>query len=243
MPNTEKNFWEIVDLKKSFGSGDTRQEGGRKRAIRLPDWNFFRWFRARILLQNIPNYLLLCFGVFFILVMLAMAAGMSNTLAYYQKNAGDQMFSAYQYVLKFYEEEDGNGITTENNDAEIFCLKSLQRKSDAIHEEISVYSIAAGSRYVNIAGLQSLGEGEVYISDSFAEKYAFRLGTPLPWRKNTKTGNNASRSPDSTKNPWASRYFCPWNSSALHFIWQQMRSMDTCQTARFRISMRRISPR
>lgn len=26
MPNTEKNFLEIVDLKKSFGSGDTRQE-------------------------------------------------------------------------------------------------------------------------------------------------------------------------------------------------------------------------
>lgn len=126
--------------------------------MRLPKWRFFRRFRLRIIFQNVPNYLILFFGIFFVSVMLAMAVGMPETLEYYKENAGDMMISNYQYVLKSYEDEDGNVVITKNGDAEQFCMKSLQRKSAVIDEEISVYGITPDSRYVAIEDLPSLGE-------------------------------------------------------------------------------------
>lgn len=147
-----------------------------KKAVPLPKWKFFRRFRMRIIFQNIPNYLILFFGVFFIMIMLAMAVGMPNTLDYYKENAGDMMFSNYQYVLKSYENKDGDTIVTKNEDAEQFCMNPLERKSDVLNEEISVYGITDNSKYVKIDDLHSLQNGEVYISNSFGEKYGISLG-------------------------------------------------------------------
>lgn len=148
----------------------------RKKALRLPNWNFFSRFRMRIILQNIPNYLILFFGIFFVCVMLAMAIGMPDTLDYYKENASDMMFADYQYILTSYEDEDSKPIATANENAEIFGRRSLQKKSDAIDEEISVYGITDGSNYVKINGLDALRENEVYISNSFAEKYGISSG-------------------------------------------------------------------
>lgn len=78
----------------------------RKKAMRLPRWKFFSRFRLRIIFQNIPNYIILFAGIFFIMVMLAMAVGMPDTLAFYKENAADMMFAKYQYVLKSYEDEE-----------------------------------------------------------------------------------------------------------------------------------------
>lgn len=161
-----------------FLRGDLKKSR-RKRAVRLPKWKFFRRFRLRIVFQNIPNYLILFFGVFFISVMLALSVGMPNTLDYYKENAENMMFSNYQYVLNAYEDSDGNTIDTENKDAEPFCIKTLQRKSDAIDEEISVYGISDNSKYVKIENLQSLEDGEVYISNSFSEKYGVSVGDTI----------------------------------------------------------------
>lgn len=55
-------------------------------------------------------------------------------------------------------------------------MKSLQRKSEAINEDISVYGISDGSRYVQINGLDVLEKGEVYISNSFRDKYGISIG-------------------------------------------------------------------
>lgn len=148
----------------------------RKKAIRLPSWKFFSRFRIRIIFQNIPNYLILFFGIFFVCVMLAMAIGMPDTLDYYKENAGDMMFADYQYILTSYEDEDSKPIVTANENAEVFAMKSLQKKSDSIDEEISVYGIADGSNYVKIDGLDALRKNEVYISNSFADKYGISAG-------------------------------------------------------------------
>lgn len=58
----------------------------RKKAMRLPKWNFLSRFRLRIIFQNIPNYLILFVGIAFISIMLAMAIGMPSTLQYYKDN-------------------------------------------------------------------------------------------------------------------------------------------------------------
>lgn len=148
----------------------------RRKAVRLPRWKFLSRFRLRIIFQNISNYIILFAGIFFIMVMLAMAVGMPSTLKYYQENAADMMFAKYQYVLKSYEDEDGNVISTKNEDAEQFSMQSLQKKSETLDEEVSVYGISDDSAYVRIADLNTLGESEVYISAPFQDKYGFEIG-------------------------------------------------------------------
>ncbi|MCM1212856.1 MAG: ABC transporter permease [Blautia sp.] len=149
----------------------------RKKAVRLPGWKFFRRFRLRIMLQNTSNYLILFAGIFFIMVMLAMAVGMPDTLDFYRDNVESMMFAKYQYVLKSYEDEEGNLIDTKNPDAEQFGMHSLQKRGGSLDEEISVYGVIDDSRYVQIADLPSLKEEEVYISASFADKYGLEKGS------------------------------------------------------------------
>ena len=148
----------------------------RKKAMRLPKWSFLSRFRLRIMFQNVTNYLILFVGICFISVMLAMAVGMPETLDYYKSHVSDMMFTNYQYVLKSYEDEDNNIITTDNKDAEKFNMTSLQRKSDTLDEEISVYGIENDSQYVKISDLSSLKTNEVYISASYADKYGLQVG-------------------------------------------------------------------
>lgn len=148
----------------------------RKKAMRIPGWKFLSRFRLRIIFQNISNYVILFVGIFFIMVMLAMAVGMPSTLKYYQDNAANMMFAKYQYVLSSYEDEDGNVINTSNKDAEKFSMYALQKKGDALDEEVSIYGISDDSRYVKISDLNTLKENEVYISASFKEKYGLKIG-------------------------------------------------------------------
>lgn len=148
----------------------------RKKAVRLPRWKFLNRFRLRIIFQNISNYVILFAGIFFIMVLLAMAVGLPSTLKYYQDHAADLMFTKYQYVLKDFKDEEGNLLTTANEAAEKFGMCSLQKKSDQINEEVSVYGIIGGSEYVNIPDLENLKENAVYISQSFSDKYGLAIG-------------------------------------------------------------------
>ena len=148
----------------------------RKKTIRLPKWSFFARFRLRIMIQNSVNYLVLFVGIFFIMVMLAMAVGMPDTLKYYQNNISDLMFAKYQYVLTSYKDEDGELITTDNPDAEKFDMTSLQKKSDELDEEVSIYGIQTDSRYVKIPKLSGQKGLEAALSASFCDKYGLSVG-------------------------------------------------------------------
>lgn len=151
----------------------------RRKAIRLPRWRFLSRFRLRIIFQNIPNYIILFAGITFIMVMLAMAVGMPDTLKFYKDNAADMMFAKYQYVLKSYKDETGNVIATQNDDAEEFSMRALLRKGDTMDEEVSAYGISDDSRYVEITDLESLKKGEVYISIPFQDKYGVKEGDTI----------------------------------------------------------------
>lgn len=147
-----------------------------KKAMRLPRWNFMSRFRLRIMFQNKANYLILFVGILFIMEMLAMAVGMPDTLDYYKSNTDGMMFAKYQYVLKSYVDEEGNIVSTGNKDAEKFDMTSLLKKSDALDEEVSIYGISDNSSYVKINDFDSLKKNEVYISDSFSQKYGLNEG-------------------------------------------------------------------
>ena len=168
------------DRRKNRDRGRSRhKKSKRKKAIRLPHWKFMSRFRVRIMFQNISNYLILFVGICFIMVMLAMAVGMPDTLTYYQKHASNLMFTKYQYVLKTYQNADGSIVTTDNEDAEMFAMKSLVKRSDALDEELSTYGVVDDSRYIEISDLESLEKNEVYISDSYADKYGIVIGDTI----------------------------------------------------------------
>ena len=151
----------------------------RKKTVRLPKWKFFSRFRLRIIFQNMPDYAVLFAGIFFIMVMLAMAVGMPSTLNYYQDNAEDMMFAKYQYVLKSCEDEEGKMIHTDNQDVEEFCMKALKKTGDELDEEVSIYGIRDNSRYIQIENLSELEENEVYLSRPFSEKYNLKVGDTI----------------------------------------------------------------
>ena len=149
----------------------------RKKAIRLPHWKFFTRFKTRVMMQNVPNYLVLFLGIVFVMTMLAMAVGMPATLKHYQKHFSEMMFVQNQLVLNDYKDEDKNVITTSTKGAERFSMESLNYRSPSLDEDISIYGVEEDSQYVKLPA--DLAEGEVYISTAFNGKYHFKEGDTI----------------------------------------------------------------
>lgn len=144
----------------------------RKKAIRLPKWKFFSRFRMRVLIQNIPNYLMLFVGITFAMILLSMAVGMPTTLSSYQESVDDMMFAQYQTILTSVKDDDGNIIDTDTDGAERFSMASLNYESKNNTEEIMVYGAEEDSAYIKLdKAYFGSGENKVYISQAFADKY------------------------------------------------------------------------
>ncbi len=145
----------------------------RRRAMRLPGWSFPARFRMRVLLQNIPGYAVLLLGVLFVMLMLAMAIGLPDTLDYYQERASGMMLADYQTILTSWKDKDGEALTTTARGAEQIGMKSLQLECDGNEESVAVYGMQPGSRYADIPELK---EKEAYISSAYAAKYGVKEG-------------------------------------------------------------------
>ena len=209
----------------------------RKKAMRLPKWSFLSRFRLRFMFQNVTNYLILFVGIWFIGIMLAMAVGMPETLDYYKSNVSDMMFTNYQYVLKSYENEDGDIITTNNKDAEKFNMTSLQHKSDTLDEEISVYGIEDDSRYVKISDQSALKGNEAYISASYADKYSLSVGETVVLDENMRTNSMSLRLQESMIIARHWQYFCRMNNIVKSLTWTVMHLQAISRIQRSRILM------
>lgn len=155
----------------------------KAKAMRLPKWSFLKRFRLRILFQNMPNYLILIFGVILIELMLCFAFGLPDSLNYYAKNAPDMMFSEYQYMLMGSEDSDGNTIETSEESAEKFYVTNLlyPKKRSSFREgmgsggdeSVTVYGILDGSGYVDLA------EHGAYVSGAFSKKFGLHEGDEI----------------------------------------------------------------
>ncbi|MBO4701721.1 MAG: permease [Lachnospiraceae bacterium] len=147
----------------------------RKKAIRLPRFKFLRRFRLRILLQNIPNYMVLFVGIYFVVFLMTFAFGLPTTLDNYQKHATDDMFAKYQYVLKTNEDDDGNKITTSVIDAEKFSMATLYTTDGIrVNEPIGIYGLEADNEYIPLNNRVS--GNDVLISSSYADKFGLKEG-------------------------------------------------------------------
>ena len=153
-----------------FLRGDLK-DSRRKRAVRLPDVSFIRRFRMRIFLQNLSGYLMLLIGIGFVMIMLAMAVGMPDTLSYYQAHADDMMLAEHQVILESDHDEDGNPVTTSNPDAEKFSAYSLKTigEGGTRVEDVTLYGIQENSRYIDA----EFNDKTVLISSAYADKYGY----------------------------------------------------------------------
>ena len=156
----------------------------RTKARRLPKWSFLGRFRLRILFQNMPNYVVLIFGVVLIELMMCFAFGLNDSLDHYSEVAPDLMFAEYQYMLMDYRDSDGNTIETVEPSAEAFDMKELlypKQKSSfrtgmgsGGDESVTVYGIRSDSAYITLS--KDLKEGEVLISSAFKKKFDIKNG-------------------------------------------------------------------
>lgn len=137
----------------------------RKKAIKLPHFKFFTRFRIRVILQNIPSYLVLFVGILFSEVLLLFGMMLPPLLKHYQKETIDNMIADYQYVLKM-------PVETENENADKYLMTSLIYKADARDEEILIFGISEDSRYTKICP----SDGELLISDGIKDKYKLDTG-------------------------------------------------------------------
>lgn len=145
-----------------------------RRAMRLPEIGFLGRFRLRIFFQNITGYLMLFIGILFVMVLLAMAVGMPDTLKWYQAHADEMMICEYQTVLTSDHDEGGNAITTKTPGAERFSMEELVTDGTDNEESVTTYGLEPESAYVNLD--KALVSGEVYLSTAYANKYGIREG-------------------------------------------------------------------
>ena len=136
-------------------------------------------FRLRVLFQNIPNYLVLAFGIFlanFILLFGVMFKPMLNNIG---DTIVDHMIASYQYVLKTPEEAD-------EDSAEKYQLYSLQTPEGRLPaESVSIYGFPKDSRY---SPAKPDGKS-VVISNCYAEKHKVSVGDTVTLEEQYSDGS------------------------------------------------------
>lgn len=142
----------------------------KKKAFRLnTKIPIMRRFQMRVIFQNFPNHVMIFFGVFFANFILMFGMILQPMLVHYQDTITDNMFSAYQYILK-------TPAETETDGAEKFCFGSLDTLPEKrSSESVSLYGVKPDSDYVK---LHSSGK-KVDISTAYAEKYGVEKGDTI----------------------------------------------------------------
>ncbi len=153
------------------------------RVLKLPPWKFIRRFRIRILLQNVPNYLMMFVGIYCVMVLMAMVVGMPQTLDHYQENAAESMVAKHQVFLKTTTDESGAAVTTDNEDAEPFSVRTLLLRNEIHEEDVIVYGVPGESRYVTLPEDTSDSTDEAYLSIAYQEKYGVQEGDTISLRE------------------------------------------------------------
>ena len=167
---TRKMFIRPLDFLRRDLSG----RGGKRRAVRLPDFRFLDRFRLRVILQNKGAYCMLFVGILFVNVLLMFGMMMTPLLEHHGETVKNSMFSKYQYVLAV-------PAATEAEDAERYALHKLEIEND-LKEGVSVYGVEADSQYLADVDFPAKA-GDVLISDGYMEKYGLAEGDEITLRE------------------------------------------------------------
>lgn len=131
--------------------------------------DFFTRFRLRVIFQNVPNYIVLFFGILFANFIFLFGLMFSPLLSNYQDMICNSMIAKYQYFLE--EDEDGNIAETKNPDAEKYSATGLKTLGNKSTDDVTIYGIVEDSKYIDL----NIKDDEVYVSSAFAEKYNIKI--------------------------------------------------------------------
>ena len=133
---------------------------------------FIQRFRLRILLQNIPNYLILFVGIMFAAVIFIFGSMMMPLVKEYSRVVSDSKLAEYQYVLK-------QPVETDNAQAEKYCVTSLHTlPGKYMEDELMVYGVEEDSKYIS----EEIPEGKVLASNGTMDKYSLKVGDVITLR-------------------------------------------------------------
>ncbi len=138
--------------------------GGRQYVPRLRAGGLIERFRKRVILQNRSAYITMFIGILFANTLLIFGLVMPPILDNFKAEVLETKLSDYQYLLK-------TPSPTENENAEPFCIGSLEYSG----EEISVYGVLHASEYADFSFLPS-EKGSVLVSEGLMEKYGLEKG-------------------------------------------------------------------
>lgn len=138
-----------------------------KKAFKLPAFKFMSRFRLRIIFQNKVSYITLFVGIAFANILLMFGLMMHTLLEKYQHEIVDNMMANYQYVLK-------NPVDVKDDEAEKYCLNSLEFSKYSLKEDISIYGIENNSKYLK----DDVSDG-YYVSNTFSQKYRVNAGDTI----------------------------------------------------------------
>jgi len=150
---------------------------------------FISRFRTRIILQNIPNYIMLFLGILFASILLMFGLLMPSVMNHQAEVITGSMLSKYQYILSVPEElsdEDNKTaamvefmkyareVETETAGAEKFGAYTLKTipKGDNLSDEVSLYGVKPGSAYIR----QEMPDDGVLVSSLYQDKYGIEVG-------------------------------------------------------------------
>ena len=141
-----------------------------KKAVKLSDRiPIMHRFRFRVLMQNLPNYITIVFGVLLANVILLFGLALPAVIDNYQDEITSNMLCEYQYILKA-------PVETETENVEKFSVTSLETIDGTLKSEsVSVYGMIDNSDYV---ALEFTDKG-VYISNALSEKFGVNKGDVL----------------------------------------------------------------
>ena len=159
-----------------FLRGEFGREG-KKHAVKLEKGSFISRFRKRVLLQNIPSYIVMFFGILFSVIIMLFCLGMWPLLQHYEDIIMESGMAEYQYILK-------EPAQTTNDSAEKYQVIGL-KNADRRAEDITVYGISPDSSYLSGLVLPDK-KGDVIISSAYAAKYNLSEGSKFTLKEEYK---------------------------------------------------------
>lgn len=160
----------------NFIRGELKESGQRK-LVKLPKkLPFFSKFRLRIFFQNVPSYLTMFLGIFLAGVLVVFGSMFGPLLDDYSAIVKESQLAKYQYVVI-------DEAETENENAEKFCLTSLQTTNEKyMADDVSVYGIAKQSNYIK----ENIPSGQVLVSSAMADKFNLSKGDEVTLKEEYK---------------------------------------------------------
>ena len=194
--------WSLGLTPLQFLRRDLRRRKSRKAFPLSPGIPFMDRFRIRVIAQNIPNYLILLFGIFFANILLIFGLALPVALDHYKQVIAENLLAEHQYILQIPLEavdedhklrgalkmmEFARGVETENETAEKFSAYNLRTPADGPYhsEDVMIYGMKSDSLYVK--GIPESDPGAAEAAKTAAST-AGSSGTAANTSKSTAAG-------------------------------------------------------